>query len=324
MGERGDLGGQDLLGFVDLLALQGLEPGDLRQRQVREELEEAADIGVLGVAPVLPELVGREPFGIEPDGTGRGLAHLGARCGRQKGRGQREQFGALHATAEIGAHDDVAPLVRTAHLHDAVVALVELHEIVGLQDHVVEFEKRQWLVALEPQLHRIHGEHAVDREVPANVAQQRDVEQAVEPVGVVGHHSVGRAVAEGEVVGEALLDARHVGIDLCRGEQLAGLVAARRVADLGGAAAHQGDRLVAALLPPAQQHDLEQMADMQRIGGTVEADIGGADAARQQFVEACGIAALMHHAALVHDTHEVRLEVRHLAVRPFVPEGRRV
>ena len=106
---------------------------------------------------------------------------------------------------------------------------------------------------------------------------------------------------------------RHVGVDLLVGEQLARLVAARGIADLGGAAAHQGDRLVAGLLPPAQQHDLQQVADMQRIGGAVEADIGRADAARQQLVEPRGIAALMHHAALVHDPHEVRLEGRHFS-----------
>ena len=53
------------------------------------------------------------------------------------------------APAEICAHHDVAPLVGAAHLDDAVVALVQFHEIVGLQDHVVEFEEREWLVALE-------------------------------------------------------------------------------------------------------------------------------------------------------------------------------
>ena len=148
----------------------------------------------------------------------------------------------------------------------------------------------------------------------ADVAQQRNIQKRVEPVGVVGHHRVGRAVAEFEVVGEALPDARHVGVDLLRRQQLARLVAARRIADLGRAAAHQRDRLVAGLLPPAQQHDLQEMADMQRIGRAVEADVGRANAARQQLIEARRIAALMHHAALVHDPHEIRLEARHLSL----------
>ena len=99
--------------------------------------------------------------------------------------------------------------------------------------------------------------------MPADVAQQRDVEQRVEPVGIVGHRGVGRPAAERQVVREALLDLRHVVVDLRGRQELARLVAAGRIADLGGAAAHQRDRLVAGLLPPAQQHDLQQVADME-------------------------------------------------------------
>ena len=57
VGERRRLGGEDLLGLVDLRALQRLEPRDLVERQLGEELQEAADVGVLGVAPELPEVV---------------------------------------------------------------------------------------------------------------------------------------------------------------------------------------------------------------------------------------------------------------------------
>ncbi len=315
MGEHRHLGGEDLLGLVDLLALERLEFRHFAQRQVGEGTQEAADVGVFGIAPVLPELVRAQPLGVEPHRARRRLSHLGARRGREERRGQREQLGACHAPAEIGAHHDVAPLVRAAHLQDADVALVEFHEVVGLQDHVIEFEEGERLIALEPELHRIHGQHAVDREVPADVAQQRDIEQRVEPVGVVGHHRIGLAAAERKIVAEALADARHVGVDLCRRQQLARLVAARRIAHLGRAAAHQRDRLVPGFLPPAQQHDLQQVPDMERIGGAVEADIGAAGASRQQLVQARGIAALMHHAALVHDPHEIRLEARH-SLRP--------
>ena len=310
--QRRDLGGEDLLGLVDLLALQRLEPRDLVERHLGEELQEAADVVVLGVAPVLPEVIGRDALGVQPHGAGHGLAHLRARRGGDQRRRHGEQVGPRHAPAEIDAHDDVAPLVRAAHLQDAVLALVQLDEVVGLQDHVVEFEEAERLVALEAQLHRVHAEHAVDREVPADLAQHRDVEQGVEPVGIVDHDRVGRPVAELQVLREDLLDAQHVGADLLVGEQRARLVAERRVADLGGAAAHQGDRPMAGLLPPAQHHDLQQRADMQRIGGAVEADIGRADAARELLVEPRRVAALMDHAALVHDPHEIRLEGRHL------------
>ena len=55
------------------------KPGNLIQRQGGVELEEATDIGVLAVAPVLPELVGAEHVGVEPDRAIGGFAHLGAR-----------------------------------------------------------------------------------------------------------------------------------------------------------------------------------------------------------------------------------------------------
>ena len=76
--QRGRLGGEHLLGLVDLGALERREPADLVERQHREQLEEAGDVAVLGVAPVLPVVVGAHQVGVEPDRAGRGLAHLGA------------------------------------------------------------------------------------------------------------------------------------------------------------------------------------------------------------------------------------------------------
>ena len=58
VGERGCLGGEDFLGLVDLRAAKGFQAGDLSQRQVGEQAQEAADVGVLGVAPELPVVVG--------------------------------------------------------------------------------------------------------------------------------------------------------------------------------------------------------------------------------------------------------------------------
>ena len=69
------------------------------------------------------------------------------------------------------------------------------------------------------------------------------------------------------------------------------LVLARGVADLGGAAAHQHDRLVAGLLPQPQQHDLKQVADMQAVGGTIEADIGRHRPGREPRVERVAVGA---------------------------------
>ena len=97
----------------------------------------------------------------------------------------------LDAAAELDAVDDVAPLVGAAHLQPAAVAAGELQEVVRLHDHVVELEEGQRLLALEPQLHRFEGQHAVDREVAADSrAGTRCSRSVVEPVGVVDHQRV--------------------------------------------------------------------------------------------------------------------------------------
>ena len=69
-------------------------------------------------------------------------------------------------------------------------------------------------------------------------------------------------------------DAREVAVDVLVGENFAALVLAGRVADPGGAAAHQRDRPVAGLLHPVEHHDRQQRADMQRGRRAVEPDIG--------------------------------------------------
>ena len=196
MNQCGGFRRQHLLGLVDLLTFEGGQARDLIERQHGEQLEEARHVAVLGVAPVLPVVIRRDHIGVEPDRAGGGLAHLGAGGSRDQRRGQREQLRVHQPAPEIDAVDNVAPLIRAAHLQHAAVTLVQLHEIVGLQNHVVEFEERQLLLAVEPKLDRVERQHAVDREVAADVAQEIDVIERVQPVGIVGHDGVARAVAE--------------------------------------------------------------------------------------------------------------------------------
>ena len=67
---------QDLLGAVQVGALEALEIGDLVQRHEREHAQEATHVGVLGVAPVLVVVVGRGEPRIQPHGVAGGLAEL--------------------------------------------------------------------------------------------------------------------------------------------------------------------------------------------------------------------------------------------------------
>ena len=55
-----------------------------------------------------------------------------------------------HAPAEIDTGDDITPLVRAAHLQIAAMEPRQFNKIVGLQDHVVKFDKTHLLIAVEP------------------------------------------------------------------------------------------------------------------------------------------------------------------------------
>jgi hypothetical protein len=252
-----------------------------------------------------PELVGRHHIGVEPDGAAGGLAHLGAGTRGQQRRGQRVELRAAHAMAEIDAVDDVAPLVGAAHLQDGAVTAIELDEIIALHDHVVEFEEAQRLLAVEPELHRIEAQHAVDREMPADLAQEVDIVELQQPVGIVDHQRVGGAVAIAQHLGEDLPDAGDVGFDGLDREELSRLVLEGGIAHHRGAAAHQGDRPVPGLLHPVEHHDLDERAGMERGGGGVEADIAADRPRRRGGVEPLGIRDLMDEAALVEDVEEV-------------------
>ena len=151
--------------------------------------------------------------------------------------------------------------------------------------------------------------------MPADLAQEGDVFERIQPVGVVDHDRVGGtcvgAGTEAQEVLEDRLDVGDVGVDLLDREELAALVLARGVADLGGAAAHEDDRAVAGLLHPAQHHHRDQRSDMQAVGGRVVADIGGDDALGGLGVEPFQIGALVDVTALLKDAEEVGAELGH-------------
>jgi hypothetical protein len=242
----------------------------------------------------LPVIVRAHEVGVEPYGAGLGLAHLAAGGGRQQRRRQREQLNVDQPAAEVDAVDDISPLVGSAHLQNTAVALVKLHEVVGLQNHVIELKKRQRLLTLEAKLHRIERQHLVDGEMAPDVAQEGNVMQLVEPLGVVRHDG---ASVEIEKAGEDAADGGDIALDLGVAEQRAGCVLARRVADLARAATHQRDRAMAGLLEPPQHHDRQQIADMEAGGGGIEADIGGDRPGGRLGIETLGVRNLVDESA---------------------------
>ena len=141
MDESGRLGGEDLLGLVKLSALEIGKLVDLLEGEFGEQLEEALDIAILAVPPILPVVVGGEHVGVEPHRAGGGLPHLGARWRGEKRGGEPEQLRPVGAAPEFDAAHDVAPLVRSAELQAAGVAPVKFDEVVSLQHHVVELDE---------------------------------------------------------------------------------------------------------------------------------------------------------------------------------------
>jgi len=55
--QRGRFGRQHLFGFVYLAAFEPLEGSDFIYRKLGEKTQEAADVGIFGIAPELPVFV---------------------------------------------------------------------------------------------------------------------------------------------------------------------------------------------------------------------------------------------------------------------------
>ena len=181
----------------------------------------------------------------------------------------------------------------------------QLQKVIGLEDHIVEFQEGERLFAVQPELHAVERQHAVDREMRPDIAQQFDIAELAQPFVIVDHHGIGRPVAERQELLEYGPDRGDVGVDLIVRQHLPAFVLARRIADLGGAAAHDHDRLVPRLLELAQHHDRDQMADMQRGPGGVEADITRHDILARKAVEPVGVGQLVDIAALVERAKEI-------------------
>ena len=175
------------------------------------------------------------------------------------------------AADELRAREHVGPLVVTAELHVAVVALKELIEVKGLHEHIVKLEERESL--LHAVLIALRAKHVVDREMGADVADKFNVVQVPEPVGIVHHSRL--ALAELDEAGHLALKALAVLVNLIDRHHAAHIGSAGGVSDHTRAAADQGNRLVARVLQALHQAECHEVPHMQTVRGRVEADIEG-------------------------------------------------
>ena len=142
----------------------------------------------------------------------------------------------------------------------------------------------------------------------AVIAQELDVAVTRLPLVVVDDDGVGRAVSEGQEFLEHGADRGDVRLDGFVGQLGPRSVLAGGVADLGGGTAHQHDGLATGLLEAAQHHDGDEVADVQRRRGGVEADVAGDDPCGGGRVELGRVGDLMDIAAQLKGFQEVGLE----------------
>ena len=150
-----------------------------------------------------------------------------------------------------------------------------MEEVVGLQEHVAELLVGDALLPLEAGPHRVLGHHLVDPEVLADVAQEVGEAQLPQPLGVVDHLDLG---AEDAL--DLGPDAGGVGLDLLGRHRRALGVLAAGVAHQRRAPAEEDDGPVAGPLEPGHHHQRQQAADVEAVGGGVEADVEGEGARR--------------------------------------------
>ena len=175
---------------------------------------------------------------------------------------------ALDPMDEVGAGDEVAPLVAAARLEGAPVLAVELEVVQPLEQLVAELGVRDALVAGEPRGDGVLLEHLVDPEVLADVAQEVQRRHPRGPVQVV-HEDRGVLAGGVEERAYLLLDPRHPLRGLLLGLQPT-LRRRAGVTDETGRAADEADDPVPGALEVTQDDELDEVAEVQRGCGGVE------------------------------------------------------
>ena len=131
----------------------------------------------------------------------------------------------------------------------------KLKKVIGLEERVIELQESVGLLVLQTAGNGVLFHHRVDGEELSDVAQELDIADLVEPVGIVDHDGIRRAIAESQEGFERFADAFDILRNRFLSKNWARFLLVGRVTDFGGAAAHKHDWLAASLLQAAQHHD---------------------------------------------------------------------
>ena len=199
----------------------------------------------------------------------------------------------VDAAYELGAAGDVAPLVGAAELQRHPVLAEQAEVVHRLEQDVGELGVAD--AGLEAALHGVAGQHPVDREVLADVAQEVDGRQRGGPVVVVDR---GRGVValEGDEARDLLAHPLGPLLDGVEGVERA-LAGVARVADHAGGAADQDVGRVAGQLQAPRGDELDEVAHVEARRGRVEADIELDAPLAQRRAERVAVGGVGHEAA---------------------------
>jgi len=149
-------------------------------------------------------------------------------------------------------------------------------EVVALQDLVAELGEAHAVVGLHALLHAVLAEHDAHAEIAADLAQQVDKGERLEPVVVVDQDGrIGGLRVEVDEAREVLFNADEVALDLFRAEEIALFGFSGRIADETGGAADERDDPVARALQMGQRHDGHKVTGLQAVVSGVEARVDG-------------------------------------------------
>ena len=229
----------------------GDEGFDLFAAEGGEYLNIAFRIVVTHVHPELEELIRAGVFLREPNVAGLGLAELTTVGFGDQRAGEGESGLAVHLAHQLDTGGDVTPLIRTSHLHQAVLMLIQIDEIVALEELVGELGEGHTLreLAVETFLDGVLRHHIIDGDEFADIAREINKGVVLHPVVVVDQLGcVGRVAVEIEEMLQLLADTCHVVAKYLFGEQVTLGRFAGRVTNHTCCAADEGDGFVTARL----------------------------------------------------------------------------
>lgn len=246
--------------------------------KVGEYLDILLGLYVANVEPELVEGIRCGAVAVEPYVTTLGLAKLLAVALGDERACKTIGFGVVAKSTvyKLGTSGHVAPLIVAAKLKAYAVLLILIEEVVSLEQLVCELCERQSVacLAIETLLYRVLSHHIVYGDVLANLTSKVEEGKVFHPVVVVDKLGLVRLVAiEVEELSHLLLNSLLVVVESIRVEQVTLLTLARRVANHAGCASNKQVRLMSATLQMTQHHDTAKMANVQRVGCRVGAQI---------------------------------------------------